>query len=1318
MASYSAVINVSVSGQAALDKLEGSTRTIQKLIDGIKQQKDIFNQAVGTEKTRELKKNLENLTNSFALAKDGARQFEVTIGGKTQKVNMYSKTLAGLNSQLSTFRAISDNATVGTDRFVNSLIAANKVSNELSRTQAKAITTGTSVTGTPQNVQEVLALGKAIPNTIQGLTFYQGKLEELIVTLNLTSNEFRAVEEAIASTDARLQSARLTGQTSKITPAAGPTSQTDTVESYAQRARYAQKVADLEYKQLLTGQQITQANLTQTQQTELRNRLEQASEALAKNELDLAQRLTNELRNQRILYERGAKTSSSVELETRRNNILNSTQMLEQKALQLKTKGLDVDHQINFLQTMQNRLRSQGVDLSEQDLNLIDTELIGLRNRLKLENAILSTQKAQQKVREAPAVAAAEQSKQTTGMMQNVLIGGAFPLLFGGGVGAVVGGAAGGLIPGNPMMSIVTSAIGTLVDQFVAGVLEMGKAVNDLVGSFSKLKDAGLFASKQQEFYIQKLIDSGRAQEAANLIQARFIDIVGTQGVQDLQNAGQASARLNKAFAELNLQMQALVAGPLAAFLERLASAVQQQTTVKKAQVVGRQLVEQGDTEAAVRLATEIQKIEGRPDVLLGIADPAKTAQDIQKITDYYAQFVKQVKKDAPISLVDREAAIKSAEQLFVDLREKERAQQDLKRQNAEQYADLVLSLQRQQADLNEQYERRAQDLRISNAEKQLELVQAIGDAQLKQLENEARARQIDAGGGTGLVAEVTAALDAYNIELKRINQEAANAEEKAKLDILKLDVENERFKLDNAKVIARTNLDNQIRIQRINEQINRQNAELSRTNYEQAIQVEAIKLSNVRADARANITIAEAALAQQALTKDQVAYYTTLLNGFKTVLAGTEIAAEQVSRGFIKPSALPTMAAAPTLGQPSTTAIDAQIARTKELTAAFAALEAGQNRANAEQDAYLTLTEKVLKSIIDFDAQTKNIQNQNEALKLRNKLTIEGLAPEIIEGELRIFELNRSYSETLKALDAQLQKLLPVKVENTNEAYKTALAYLAEIEATGNLTDAQKALKKELEGIVALRERLTVGFDTATDTARTTAAAQVQTEQQQIQSAYNQTKVDLKELVSLSTQVTEAAKGISTAFSESFKGLVSGAMSAEEALASFFQGMADYFLDMAAKIIQKWLEMIILNQILNIFPGGSALKTIGNEASAVAFAANGMAFAQNGIVPFANGGIVNSPTLFKFANGGSMRTGIMGEAGPEAILPLSRGANGRLGVEASTSGNTSIVVNVDATGSNVQGSDSDANQLGRLIAVAIQQELVKQQRPGGLLTR
>ena len=109
---------------------------------------------------------------------------------------------------------------------------------------------------------------------------------------------------------------------------------------------------------------------------------------------------------------------------------------------------------------------------------------------------------------------------------------------------------------------------------------------------------------------------------------------------------------------------------------------------------------------------------------------------------------------------------------------------------------------------------------------------------------------------------------------------------------------------------------------------------------------------------------------------------------------------------------------------------------------------------------------------------------------------------------------------------------------------------------------------------------------------------------------------------------------------------------------------------------------------------------------------ANGNVYDQSGFVPFAKGGIVNKPTLFPFAKG----IGLMGEAGPEAIMPLRRGPSGRLGVEAAGGGVGNVVVNVDASGTAVQGDSNQADQLGKAIGAAVQAELLKQKRPGGML--
>lgn len=207
----------------------------------------------------------------------------------------------------------------------------------------------------------------------------------------------------------------------------------------------------------------------------------------------------------------------------------------------------------------------------------------------------------------------------------------------------------------------------------------------------------------------------------------------------------------------------------------------------------------------------------------------------------------------------------------------------------------------------------------------------------------------------------------------------------------------------------------------------------------------------------------------------------------------------------------------------------------------------------------------------------------------------------------------------------------------------------------------------------------------------------------------YEELRLELKELTKLSTQVIEAAQGIGDAFGSSFKGMITGAMSAQDALANFFNSLADYFADMASRMIAKWLEMQIIGLAQSLLPGSSLLfpQGVGNFSNA--FGAGGPSFNQS----FAFGG-------FRAA-GGSVRGStpyIVGERGPELFVPNSSGSivpNNQLG---GMGGDVSVVVNVDASGSQVQGNENQAKALGGAISAAVQAEIVKQQRPGGLLAR
>jgi len=162
---------------------------------------------------------------------------------------------------------------------------------------------------------------------------------------------------------------------------------------------------------------------------------------------------------------------------------------------------------------------------------------------------------------------------------------------------------------------------------------------------------------------------------------------------------------------------------------------------------------------------------------------------------------------------------------------------------------------------------------------------------------------------------------------------------------------------------------------------------------------------------------------------------------------------------------------------------------------------------------------------------------------------------------------------------------------------------------------------------------------------------------------------------VKAAEELKQKQKEIAQTIQNSVVGAIESAIDGSKSLAESFGGLL------------KQLAMMIIKQ-----------KVIGNFAS------------------LGGGGLLG--LIPGLANGGPARAGrphIVGERGPELFVPNSSGTvvpNHAMG------GNANVTVNVDASGSSVEGDGDQAAQLGKAIGIAVQQELIKQKRPGGLLTR
>jgi tape measure domain-containing protein len=288
------------------------------------------------------------------------------------------------------------------------------------------------------------------------------------------------------------------------------------------------------------------------------------------------------------------------------------------------------------------------------------------------------------------------------------------------------------------------------------------------------------------------------------------------------------------------------------------------------------------------------------------------------------------------------------------------------------------------------------------------------------------------------------------------------------------------------------------------------------------------------------------------------------------------------------------------------------------------------------------------------FTDLTKQQQLQAQYGRTYLRLVTEGVLPAEAE---RIANFERLVTEQLTAVEEQ------IKI--------TELAIL-EAKARGTST-------------VELEKQLKIFKDqqNAVQSAAAAGPEKGKTGTERLQDAIATARGELNNLTDPINQVVAGAKAIGDAFQQAFKGLVSGAMTGQQALAAFFKGVGDHFMDMASQMIAKLIEIYILQTVLGLISGAASgnFQSKSNAAGKATFGGSfkgtgSSTFGSGGIrVPgFAEGGFVTGPTRAVIGEGGEPEYVIPQSKMSAAMSRYSRGARGKSvipGSGTSADGNT-----------------------------------------------
>ena len=350
---------------------------------------------------------------------------------------------------------------------------------------------------------------------------------------------------------------------------------------------------------------------------------------------------------------------------------------------------------------------------------------------------------------------------------------------------------------------------------------------------------------------------------------------------------------------------------------------------------------------------------------------------------------------------------------------------------------------------------------------------------------------------------------------------------------------------------------------------------------------------------------------------------------------------------------------------------------RTSELKAADLKFE---RKALELAEASLARTKDIAKPLQD---QLNAIKDKAAFEREYGELIMAGVVPAVAQ---QTVEINKQVKEIDRLKEKQSDEL------------DFHILNLEALKAKAGTSELERKIQEKINQLLERRLELEGKAKEAKDAARDAA----KTDRDRLDDAIKAIQGQINTLMDPVNQLIALSESLGNSFAESFRGIVDGSMSAQQALANLFQRTADHFLDMAAEMIAAQIKMKILGIGMQFFGGGGGGDGLNIDG------------VQDYVTqPFNPGDFTNA--FSKKALGGAVGAGrpyMVGERGPELFVP---GAQGNI-VPNNAMGGANVTVNVDASGSSVEGNSDQAAQLGRMLGAAVQAELVKQKRPGGLL--